>query len=42
MTAELAVLEVLVGGWVKDREGPLGEESGGVSMAGGGHGGDGV
>ena len=26
MTAELAVLKVLAGRWVKDREGPLGEE----------------
>ena len=42
MTAELAVLEVLAGGWVKDRDGPLGEESGGVSAAGGGYGEDGV
>ena len=42
MTPELAVLEVLAGGWVKDREGPLGEEGVGISAAGGGHGGDGV
>ena len=42
MTAELAVLKVLDGGWVKDREGPLGEESGRLLAAGGSHGGDGV
>ena len=42
MTVELAVLELLAGGWVKDIEGPLGEESGGLSAAGSGHGGDGV
>ena len=42
MTAELLVLEVLASGWVKDREGPFGEESGGVLMAGGGYGGEGM
>ena len=42
MTTELAVLEVLACGWVKDREVPLGEEIGGASAAGGGHGRDGV
>ena len=36
------MLKVLAGGWVKDREGPLGEEGGGVLAAGGGHVGDGV
>ena len=42
MTAELAVPEVLAGVWVKDIEGSLGEEGGGVLVAGGGHGGDSV
>ena len=42
MTAELVVLEVLDGRLVKYREGPLVEESGGVSAAGGGHGGGSV
>ena len=40
VTAELAMLEVLACGWIKYREGPLGEEGGGVSAAGSGHGGD--
>ena len=41
VTAKLAVLEVMVGVWVKDREGQLSEAGRGVLTAGGGHGGDG-
>ena len=42
MTAELEVLEVLANAWVKDREVPLGKESGGLLADGSGYGGDGV
>ena len=36
------MLQVMAGGWIKDIEGPLGEEGGGVLEADGGHEGDGA
>ena len=40
VAAKLTVVEVLSGGWIKDREGPFGKEGQWVQAASGGHGGD--
>ena len=40
MVEELTMFEVLAGGWIKDREDPIGEEGELVAAAGSGNGGD--